>query len=53
MRKFAFKAFFTFFMLSRAERGQIDWERRVLIFSTAVTITLVALYVFGKMTSRW
>jgi hypothetical protein len=35
----------------RAER--IDWERTILIVSTAVTVGLVALYVFGKSTSRW
>ncbi|MCK1346830.1 hypothetical protein [Bradyrhizobium sp. CW11] len=35
----------------RAER--IDWERTILIVSTAVTVGLGALYVFGKSTSRW
>ncbi|MBI5264866.1 MAG: hypothetical protein HY852_23980 [Bradyrhizobium sp.] len=53
MHKSAFKALFTFFILGRAERARLDWERRVLVFSTAVTIGLVALYVFGKVTSRW
>ena len=31
----------------------MDWERTIRIVSTAVTVGLVALYVFGKSTSRW
>jgi hypothetical protein len=53
MRRFAMKALFTALNLSRAERSRIDWDRTVRIVSTAVTIGLVALYVFGKSTSRW
>jgi hypothetical protein len=53
MRRFAMKALFTALSLDRAERTRIDWDRRVLIFSTAVTIGLVALYIYGKATSRW
>lgn len=53
MRRFAMKALFTVLNLNRAERSRIDWDRRVLIVSTAVTIGLVALYIFGKSTARW
>ena len=51
MRRVALKAIFALFMLDRAERP--DWDRFILILSTGVTIGLVALYVYGKSTSRW
>ena len=47
------KAIFTILILSRGERDRPDWERLILIFSTAVTIGLIAVYVWGKTTSRW
>ena len=53
MRRFAMKALFTLLNLNRTERSRIDWDRSVLIASTAVTIGLVALYIFGKSTGRW
>ena len=53
MRRFAMKAFFTALSLNKAERNRIDWDRNILIYSTVVTIALVALYVWGKTTSRW
>ena len=53
MRKFAAKAIFALLTLNRAENRSPPWDRIILIFSTAVTIGLVALYVFGKATSRW
>ena len=53
MRRFAMKALFTALNLDRSERTLIDWDRRVLLFSTTVTLGLVALYVYGKATSRW
>jgi len=52
MRRFAMKALFTVLNLNRTE-SRIDWDRTVLVVSTAVTLGLVALYVFGKSTSRW
>jgi hypothetical protein len=52
MRKFAPKAIFAAFTLHRAEKRP-DWDRVVVIFSTTVTVGLIALYVFGKATSRW
>jgi len=53
MRRFAMKALFTALSLSREQRKRVDWDRNVLIFSTVVTASLIALYVFGKVTSRW
>ena len=53
MRRFAMKALFTALNLNRAERGRIDWDRNILIFSTIVTVALIAVYVYGKTASRW
>jgi len=53
MRRFAMKALFTALSLNRGERKRIDWDRNVLIFSTAVTACLIALYVFGRISARW
>ena len=53
MRRFAMKALFAALNLNRTERTRIGWDRTVLIVSTAVTLGLVALYVFGKSTARW
>jgi hypothetical protein len=53
MRRFAMKAVFSVLTLNRADRRHLDWNRIIVIFSTSVTIALVALYAFGKATSRW
>jgi hypothetical protein len=53
MRRFALKAALTAFTLNRAERKRRDWDRIVLIVSTAVTSGLVALHAYGKATSQW
>ena len=53
MPKFAPKAIFALLSLNRAENKSPRWDRIILIFSTAVTLGLVALYVYGKATSRW
>ena len=53
MRRFAMKALFTALNLNKSERRRTDWDRNILIYSTVVTIALVALYVWGKATSRW
>jgi hypothetical protein len=53
MPRFAPKAIFAFLMLGRAERKRHDWDWTITILSTCVTIGLVALYVYGKSTSRW
>ena len=53
MRRFAFKALFAMLSLNKTERTRLDWDRVILIFSTAVTIGLIALYFYGKLTLRW
>jgi len=53
MRRFAMKALFTVLNLKRTERVRIDRDRIVLILSTAVTLGLVALYLYGKSITRW
>jgi hypothetical protein len=53
MRRFAMKALFTALNFNRSDRTRIDWDRTVLIASTAVTVGLVVLYLFGKSASRW
>ena len=53
MRKAGLKAVLALLALRRSGRDRPDWDRIILIFSTSVTIGLVALYLFGKATSRW
>jgi hypothetical protein len=53
MRTFGLKALFAILALSKTRRWRLDWDRVILVFSTAVTIGLVALYAYGKATSRW
>jgi hypothetical protein len=53
MRRFALKALFAMLSLNRAGRKRPDWDRVILIFSTSVTVKLVALYAYGKATARW
>ncbi|MDE2377877.1 hypothetical protein [Bradyrhizobium sp.] len=53
MRRFPMKALFTMLSLGRSERSRTDRDRNIVIFSTAVTIGLVVLYLWGKATSRW
>ena len=53
MRRFALKALFTMLSLNRSEQKRPDWDRVILVFSTTVTLGLVALYVYGKATARW
>lgn len=53
MRRFAMKALFTALNLNPARRERVDWGRRISAFSALVTIGLIALYLYGKATSRW
>jgi hypothetical protein len=53
MPKFGMKAVLTAFTLRRSRQKAPDWERLVISLSTAVTIGLVAAYLYGKATSRW
>jgi hypothetical protein len=53
MRRFGLKALFTLLTMNRVKRERIEWDRVILHFSTGVTVGLVALYLYGKATSRW
>ena len=53
MRRFALKAVFTAMTVNRADKRRPDWDRIVLFASASVTIGLIALYAYGKVTSRW
>jgi hypothetical protein len=53
MRRLPLKALFEILALNKTEDRRLDWDRVILIFSTAVTVGLIALYVYGKATSRW
>jgi len=53
MPKFGMKAVLAAFTMSRSRRKRPDWDRLIIIFSTAVTIGLIGAYVYGKATSRW
>ena len=52
MRRFGLKALFAVLVLSKTGYKRFDWDRATLIFSTSVTIGLIALYVYVKITSR-
>lgn len=53
MRRLPLKALFALLTLNKAQRKRLDWDRVILIFSTSVTVGLVALFAYGKVTSRW
>jgi hypothetical protein len=53
MRRLPLKALFAVLTLNKTEKKRLDWDRVILIFSTAVTVGLIALYAYGKATSRW
>ena len=52
MRKFVLKALFSLLTLSKDEEARPNWYRIILIFSTAVTVGLLALYAYEKATGR-
>ena len=53
MRKVGMKALLTMLALNRSNGRQPNWDRIVIAASTAVTIGLVALYLYGKSSARW
>ena len=53
MPRFAPKAIFSMLMIHRTAAKRPAWDRIALLVSIAVTIGLVALYAYGKATSRW
>jgi hypothetical protein len=48
MRTHGLKAVFALLALNRQNRKRPDWDRVVLIFSSCVTVGLIAIYVYGK-----
>ncbi|WP_315744378.1 MULTISPECIES: hypothetical protein [unclassified Bradyrhizobium] len=53
MRRFAPKALFALLMLNKGDNTRFDWGRVIAVVSTLVTVGLVALYVYEKLTGRW
>lgn len=53
MRRFAPKALFALITLNRGDKSRFDWGTLIAVVSTLVTIGLVMLYVYEKMTGRW
>jgi hypothetical protein len=53
MPKFAAKALITALTARRSRQKQPNWDRIVILSSTVVTISLVALFIYGKSTSRF
>jgi hypothetical protein len=53
MPRFAAKALLTMLTASRSHRSTPNWDRIIIMVSTAVTIGLVALFLYGKSTARW
>jgi len=53
MPRFAGKALLTFLTANRSRSKQPSWDRIIIVASTAVTVGLVALFIYGKATSRW
>jgi hypothetical protein len=53
MAKIPIKALLTLLTVNRSRQEQPDWDRIVMLSSIVVTIGLIALYAYGKATSRW
>jgi hypothetical protein len=53
MAKIPVKAFLTLLAVNRSRQKQPNWDRVVTISSIVITVGLVALYAYGKATSRW
>jgi hypothetical protein len=49
MRKIGLKALTTVLMFGRRSKMHIDWTLLIAIFSTVVTLSLIALY----LSQRW
>jgi hypothetical protein len=53
MPRFGTKALLAILTASRSHRKRPDWDRIVILSSTVVTVGLIALFAYGKATSRW
>jgi hypothetical protein len=49
MRTRGLKAVFALLALNRKSDKPPDWDRVVLIFSSCVTVGLIAIHVYGKV----
>ena len=50
MRTRGLKAGFALLALNRQSNTRPDWDRLILIFSSCVTVGLIVLYIYGKVT---
>jgi hypothetical protein len=46
MRKTGFKALAAILMIGRRSKKRVNWTTVIAVFSTIVTLSLIALYVF-------
>jgi hypothetical protein len=46
MRKVGFKALAAISIVGRRSKKRVDWTMAIAIFSTIVTLSLIALYIF-------
>jgi len=46
MRKVGFKALSAVLTIGRRSKKHVDWTLAIAIFSTIVTLSLIALYIF-------
>jgi hypothetical protein len=53
MPKLPAKALLALLTVNRSRRERPNWDRIVTISSIVVTTGLVALFAYGKVTSRW
>lgn len=53
MAKLPVKALLAFLTVNRSRRERLNWDQIVITSSIVVTIGLIALFAYGKATSRW
>jgi hypothetical protein len=53
MPRFAGKALLALLIANRSPGKQPNWDRTILLLSMTVTVGLIALFIYGKSTSRW
>jgi hypothetical protein len=53
MPRIAAKALLTLLTANRSRSKPPHWDRVILVASTTVTVGLIALFIYGKATSRW
>lgn len=51
--RFGAKALLAALSLNRSRGREPRWDRTILVLSTTVTFGLIALFIYGKATSRW